>query len=92
MYEDDDLLTVPGLLDLLNHYAGLAQPDRHAWQDRLMEQGDLAPRDLTRLHGELIASGYIEQNTGHTLPNRPGVAACYRITTAGLRALREQND
>ena len=34
------------------------------------------------LHGELIAFGWVEQNTGQ-------VPSCYRITLAGLRAIRQ---
>ena len=37
----------------------------------------------------VIAYGWIEQNTGVTPLAKPGVvASCYRITPAGLRALR----
>lgn len=90
MFDDDDeMLDTPGLLDVLRHYGQLAEPDRHIWQDRLMEHPEVDARGLTGLHGELLASGWIEQNTGHTVPGRAGVAACYRITTAGLRMLRE---
>lgn len=91
MFDDDDPLgQTPGLLDLLRHYGRLARPDRHAWQDRLLEHPEHDARGLTRLHGELLAAGWLEQNTGHTVPGRPGVAACYRVTPAGLRALRER--
>ena len=45
-------------------------------------------RQLARLHGELLAYGWLEQNTGLTPVLRRGEApACYRITAAGLRAL-----
>jgi hypothetical protein len=45
---------------------------------------------MTRLHGELIAHGWVEQNTGLTPLLRKGEApACYRVTTAGLRALKQ---
>ena len=50
-------------------------------------------RDLVRLHGQLIACGWVEQNAGATPVLRPGaVAACYRVTAAGLRALRQARD
>jgi plasmid replication initiation protein len=39
-------------------------------------------RKLSRLHGTLIAEGWLEQNTGSI---RPG---SYRVTGAGLRALK----
>ena len=77
------------LLQLLNHYAMLGGADRTLWQDRLMKIDGLGLRDLQRLHGELIAFGWIEQNTGMTGVLKPATAAaCYRITTQGLRALK----
>jgi hypothetical protein len=80
----------PELFHLLAHYARLGAFDREAWQDRLMELDGTQPRDLTRLHGELIAYGWVVQNTGNTPVIKPGmVAACYRITPAGLRAWRQ---
>jgi hypothetical protein len=43
-----------------------------------------------RLHGLLLAFGWLAQNTGHTAPGRPGeVAACYRVTPDGGRTLRQ---
>src|SRR5581483_5938285 len=83
------LREVPGLLRLLTHYADAGAADHEAWQDRLMELAEVAPRDLVTLHGELIAHGWVEQNTGVTPHAQPGrVAGCYRVTPAGLRALR----
>jgi hypothetical protein len=75
---------------LLRHYAQLALPDRETWQDRLMRMDNVEPHQLAKLHGELIAYGWIEQNTGVTAVLKPGVAAsCYRATPAGLRALKQ---
>ena len=80
----------PDLFDLLSHYAALAAPDRHVWQDRRMQQGESSPRAMTHLHGELIAYGWVEQNTGLTPALRKDEApACYRITTTGMRALKQ---
>ena len=77
------------LLDLLTHYAEAGSADREAWQDRVMTREGVEPRQLARLHGELIAYSWVEQNTGLTPVLKPGVAAaCYRITSAGLRALK----
>jgi len=42
----------------------------------------VAPPELVKLHGELIAFGWVEQNTGE-------VPICYRITPAGSRAMRQ---
>jgi hypothetical protein len=87
--ELDHLRQSAELLRLLTHYAELGAADREVWHDRLMRMDGLEPRDLVRLHGELIAFGWIEQNTGITPAPKPGtVAGCYRVTTAGLRALK----
>ena len=81
------------LARLLTHYADLGAADREAWQDRRMDLEGVEPRELVRLHGQLIACGWLEQNTGATRVLRPGaVAACYRVTAAGLRALRQARD
>jgi hypothetical protein len=78
------------LLGLLAHYAEAGAADREAWQDRVMQVEGVEPRELARLHGELIAYDWIEQNTGVTSVLKPGVAAaCYRITSTGLRALKQ---
>ncbi len=78
------------LCTLLTHYAALAAPDRQLWQDRLREMEGVEGRQLVRLHGELLAYGWLEQNTGLTPVLRRGEApACYRITPAGLRALKQ---
>lgn len=80
------------LYRLLDHYAQHGQADREAWQDRVMELEGVEPRDLVRLHGELLACGWVEQNTGHTPGSQPGaVAGCYRATAAGLRALKQSH-
>lgn len=77
------------LLALLSHYAQLGAEDRAAWQDRLMQVDGLGPKDLTALHGELIAFDWIEQNTGHVGFGPDGaLSACYRVTRQGLREYR----
>jgi hypothetical protein len=81
----DELQTLTAsepLLNLLTHYAERAAPDRQAWHDRLMRLDRCEPRDLAKLHGRLLAFGWLEQNTG-VLP------ACYRATRAGIKALDE---
>ena len=89
MLEDSQRLRDnPRLLELLSHYATLGGEDRAIWQDRLMQMEGIEPKDLSRLHGELIAFEWIEQNTGHTSALKDGiVAACYRITLHGLREM-----
>ncbi len=91
--EMDRLRATKELYDLLTHYQEAGGGDRQAWQDRLQEMENVGARELVRLHGELLAFGWIEQNTGMTPALRPGGApACYRITTAGLRALRQARE
>jgi hypothetical protein len=77
------------LLLLLEHYADAGGNDCEAWQDRLMQLAGVDSRQLVKLHGELLAQSWVEQNTGITPVLKGGVAAaCYRITGAGLRAVR----
>lgn len=86
----DHLRENSSLLELLGHYAETGEENREAWQDRLMQLEGRAPRELTKLHGQLLGFGWIEQNTGHTPVLRPGsAAACYRVTHSGLKAFRE---
>jgi hypothetical protein len=69
------------LFGLLAYYARAGNDDREAWQRRLMQVEGVRAEDLVKLHGELIAYDWVEQNTG-------AVPACYRVTPAGLRAFR----
>lgn len=63
MFDDLDRLRDNEVLSaLLEHYAGFAE--REAWQDRLMQLDGADRNHLVRLHGELLAFGWIEQNTG----------------------------
>ncbi len=72
------------LLALLSHYAQLGAEDRTVWQDRLMEMEGVDSKQLTALHGELIAFDWVEQNTGHALGKADGtISACYRVTQNG---------
>ena len=91
MFNDLDRLRDESVLfSLLTHYAELATPDRQAWQDRRLQLDGCDGRQLTRLHGELIAFGWLEQNTGVVPQPRAGaVPGCYRVTREGLRALRQ---
>lgn len=75
------------LLIVLAHYDKLGTVDREVWQDRLMEWEGASTRDLVKWHGELLAFGWIEQNTGNVPILRAGaVPGCYRITSAGQKA------
>lgn len=55
--EMDRLHQWQSLRQLLAHYALPGAVDRETWQDRLMEMVDVETKQLTRLHGELIAYG-----------------------------------
>ena len=90
MFDDlEQLQGDPGLFNLLAHYAAAAV-DREAWQDRVMQLDGVPADALVKLHGRLLACDWIEQNTGSTAVLRRGsVPACYRVTTAGLRAWKQ---
>jgi hypothetical protein len=91
IFDDVQLLAEDGeLLRLLAVYAQAGTADREAWQDRVMELDGVAVEGMTRLHGRLLACDFIEQNTGATPEIKPGrVAQCYRVTTGGVRALKQ---
>lgn len=89
MFDEMDLLRDNrDLANLLDHYAQVGTADSEAWQDRVMEFEGVQSENLVKLHGYLIAHGWIAQNTGVTPTGRPG-AGCYRITSAGRRALKQ---
>jgi hypothetical protein len=79
--EIDRLNECSHLCALLTHYAELAAPDRHVWHNRRMELESADARELTRLHGELLAYSWVELNLDEP-------TARYRVTTVGLRALK----
>ena len=82
MLDDNQRLrNSPLLLQLLSHYAGLG---KDAWHNRLMHLEGAAPSELVKLHGELIAFSWADQNTGQ-------VPCCYRVTASGLRAIQQVN-
>jgi hypothetical protein len=90
MFDESEELQQDGpLARLLAHYVQIGLKDREAWQDRVMHLQGIDARELVKLHGQLLAFGWVEQNTGLTPVLKPEVAAsCYRITSAGLRAMR----
>ena len=75
----------PRLVELLDHYADLGKKDRSVWQQRLMEMEGIEPKELSRLHGELIAFDWIDQNTSTT--SGSVLSGLYRITSHGIRDL-----
>lgn len=77
----------PRLAELLGHYVRASGDDREVWLARCMQLDHAPVPEMSRLHGELIAHGWIEQNTGVVAPASAGIcAACYRTTAAGRRA------
>ena len=79
----------PDLQRLLDHYVQLCADDRELWQDRRMEMEEVEPRALVKLHGLLIAFGWLEQNAGQIPVIRAGaVPSCYRVTAAGVRTAK----
>lgn len=88
--EMDRLRSSLELGQLLLHYFELGQEDRQSWQDRLDELENVPRREVVRLHGELLAYGWLEQNTGLTPILAAGRhSACYRITSAGQKAIKQ---
>jgi hypothetical protein len=76
------------LLALLSHYAQAAAEDR-TWQPRLMQMGGIDSKELTSLHGDLIAYSAIEPNAGIATAAEDGTFFVgYRITQEGLRQYR----
>jgi len=54
-----------------------------------MEMEGVEVRDLVKLHGLLIAFGWLEQNLGHVPVIRSGaVPCCSRVTAAGVRTAK----
>jgi len=76
------------LYDLLRRYAELGNANHETWQDRVMEMNGLDAKEITKLHGSLLAFSFIELNTG-SVPclKRGAVPGCYRVTPAGYRAV-----
>jgi hypothetical protein len=64
----------PPLLQLLSHYA---LQGKESWTNRLMHLEGVESSELVKLHGELIAFNWADQNTGQ-------VPCCYRVTSSGL--------
>ena len=71
----------PPLLQLLSHYAAQG---KETWTNRIMYLDAAEPSELVKLHGELIAFSWADQNTGQ-------VPCCYRVTASGLKAIQQVN-
>lgn len=89
MFDDlDRLRDSPALLRLLSHYADAGREDRQTWRDRVMSLDGCDRRELTRLHGELLAFGWVELNAGTVTAKRDAVENAYRVTAAGMKAAK----
>lgn len=88
--ELDRLAESSELRGLLETYVQAGELDRDAWIDRPMEWSGLRERALTKLHGELLAAGWLEVNLDSGTTRRADVVAgCYRATSAGVKAHRQ---
>ena len=93
MYDEmDRLREVEGLQRLLERYQDLGSDDRLIWRDRVQQLEGCESRELVKLHGELLAYGWIELNTGATTTLQGTAQTLYRITSAGIRALAQLHD
>jgi hypothetical protein len=90
LHEQADLLRDDELLrELLRRYRELKvhQPQAE-WHDRVMDHEGLEAEQLCRLHGLLLANGWIETRVYADAFATPGrLAQCYRATPEGARAL-----
>lgn len=86
MFEEmERLRECAALAGLLTHYGRLSEADRDAWHPRRNKWDGADAKELSKLHGELIAYGWLDLAVA-----RSGAAAGgYRITVEGRRALRE---
>lgn len=78
---------------LIKYFKELPE-ERQQWQPRVMEVSGVEQKELTYLHGMLIAYGWIEQNSGYLdqLERAEQVVGCYRITSLGTREVRGFHD
>lgn len=88
----ETLRTEPGLRDLLQTYAERRKASPQVeWHDRVMALDGVEEERLTKLHGLLLAGGWVETRVHGESFQSPGrLEACYRITPEGLAALRMQ--
>jgi hypothetical protein len=91
---EKQIINMDKLKQLLIQYFKELPEERQQWQPRVMEIPGLEQKELTYLHGMLIAHGWIEQNSGYAdqLESVDKVAGCYRITSLGTREVRGIQD
>lgn len=78
------------LRELLYHYLTCKQQSPgQEWHDRVMSVGTLEPADVSKLHGHLLANGWVDTRVANDVFNTPGrLTGCYKITPDGARALQ----
>ena len=95
MIDTFDLLREnPALRQLLEYYCEVAdrKPDVE-WHDRIMEMHGADAKMLTRLHGQLLANGWIETRVHFDAIAATGdLRECYKPTRDGVHALRLVGD
>lgn len=74
---------------LLGHYAEVGVGAPGEWQDRVMDLPGVEPRQLSRLHGELIAHDWVEQDAYRAAAAGELVRTRYRVTEKGLQASKQ---
>lgn len=78
------------LRELLEQYRQkqFERPDAE-WHDRVMELGTLTTTELSKLHGLLLANGWVDTRvTADAFATAGKLADCYKVTRDGLTALR----
>jgi hypothetical protein len=86
----ESLRADPKLHALLSAYAALKRnrPDAE-WHDRVMDLPGCEPTELHRLHGLLLASGWVETRVhGDSFRDAGKLVSCYRLTADGAAILR----
>jgi len=86
----DALRNDPKLHALLAAYSALKKqkPDAE-WHDRIMELPSCTTEQINKLHGLLLAGGWIETRVhGDSFKTAGRLESCYRITPDGNAALR----
>jgi len=69
-----------------------ARPDA-PWQDRLMHAAGVSAEQISKLHGLLLAHGWIETRVDPAIFTEPGrLRECYRATREGTAVLRYLED
>ena len=77
----------PRVYQVLGYYDSGRPAGLPAWRQRLMTLPGVDAQELSRLHGLLIAYGWLVQGPALSSDGR-SLSSCYRMTPAGQRAFR----